>query len=394
MMIDNSCFGHNEKTNTGNRKILLPVLLALALLISNQAYGAISTNTEWDEGIEDTVQWVVDSADQIGDIIQDSIDEVSQLREEQEAQERKAFLEQEQKEALKQEQIQKAYGRELLKAWDLMEMITDSTPWHIKVNQATCTVTIYRVLQVSKDALPFGEGTQKIEREAMQEAARLFEEAQNDISEAAETNSSSGAEDTGTDHSRSNGSGIEGSETDDRHKNAQGDAQEDNLTGSLHHIIRREFRHTDVPAVPSVAVFIPIYVCPCSVGADGKTPEGIFTLQDHLRWHELVGPTWGQWCCHFAPSYLFHSLPYDRPNDPNSLQTDTYNLIGQAASHGCVRLTAIDAKYIYDHVPSGAKVEIFTGTAENDPIDVPERPYVGEWDKTYDPTDPEYRPEA
>ena len=77
----------------------------------------------------------------------------------------------------------------------------------------------------------------------------------------------------------------------------------------------------------------------------------------------------------------------------NSIEIDAYNKLGTAASHGCVRLAAIDAKYIYDHIPSGSKVEIFVGTQADDPLGVPERPYVGEWDKYYDPTDPEYQPE-
>ena len=92
------------------------------------------------------------------------------------------------------------------------------------------------------------------------------------------------------------------------------------------------------------------------------------------------------------PSFLFHSLPYDRPNDPNSLQKDVYNLLGTAASHGCIRLAAVDAKYIYDHIPSGGKVEIFSGTAKDDPLGTPQRPFIGVWEGTYDPTDPEFRP--
>lgn len=141
-------------------------------------------------------------------------------------------------------------------------------------------------------------------------------------------------------------------------------------------------------------IYIPVYACPCSVGESGKTPNGTYTILDHLRWHELVGPTWGQWCSHFARAFLFHSLPYEKRNDPNSLQPDVYNQIGTAASHGCVRLTAVDAKYIFDNLPVGSKVEIFNGTVYDDPLGKPERPYIGEWEETYDPTDPEFDPVA
>jgi hypothetical protein len=70
-----------------------------------------------------------------------------------------------------------------------------------------------------------------------------------------------------------------------------------------------------------------------------------------------------------------------------ALQTYTYNNLGKAASHGCVRLQVKDAKLIYEIVKyRNTKVKIYDSD------------YVGPFDKPvikkipskqkYDPTDP------
>ena len=132
----------------------------------------------------------------------------------------------------------------------------------------------------------------------------------------------------------------------------------------------------------------PVKAFACSVGLNGATPDGTFRIMDHLRWHELLGPSWGQWCSHITWDILFHSIPYSAPYDKYSMAISGYNKLGQAASHGCVRLAAINAKYIYDNVPVGSTVVIFHGSAKNDPLGKPMTPYVGSWNHTYDPTDP------
>jgi peptidoglycan hydrolase-like protein with peptidoglycan-binding domain len=40
------------------------------------------------------------------------------------------------------------------------------------------------------------------------------------------------------------------------------------------------------------------------------------------------------------------------------MKVSSYNKLGQRASHGCVRLTVADAKWIYDNVPAGVVVSI------------------------------------
>ena len=65
-----------------------------------------------------------------------------------------------------------------------------------------------------------------------------------------------------------------------------------------------------------------------------------------------------------------------------------YNQLGRAVSHGCIRLAAGDAKYLYDNCPVGTTVKIFYGKSKDDPLGKPMPKYVGSWNKNYDPTDP------
>ena len=305
--------------------------------------------------------WAQEKADWLEARYQSSIEEVDRLREEQKA----------------QTYVHAALMKELLAGYDLLGKIPEDASWLVRVNQGTNTVTVYRSFPISMEEIPFGKGYDHIIEEAMTKAreAAAQEKAEREAAAWEAAKKAKAAQDEETEPENDS---------------------EDHVLMELEHVVLRQFRRTDQPAQEAsqtVTLTLPVYSCPCSVGVDGRTPTGTFTIYDHLRWHELVGPTWGQWCCHFASSYLFHSMPYDRPNDPNSIEIDAYNKLGTAASHGCVRLAAVDAKYIYDHIPSGSKVEIFVGTQADDPLGVPERPYVGEWDKYYDPTDPEYQPE-
>ncbi len=131
----------------------------------------------------------------------------------------------------------------------------------------------------------------------------------------------------------------------------------------------------------------PIKSLQCSVGLNGATPNGTFRILDKLRWHELMGPSWGQYCSHITSDILFHSVPYNRAYDPRSLSITAYNNLGVAASHGCIRLNCASAKWLYDNCPIGTKVIIFRGTSANDPLG---RPYVAPIRDgiAIDPTDP------
>ena len=133
---------------------------------------------------------------------------------------------------------------------------------------------------------------------------------------------------------------------------------------------------------------IPVRAMICSCGVGGSTVTGDFTIERLGRWRELMGPCWGQYCSRITGNYLFHSSWYYRDGDPRSLSVTQFNQLGRNASHGCVRLTVLDAKWIWEHC-NGSRVHVFS-SPEGIPFDRPV-PYPAvaiSGDYGYDPRDP------
>lgn len=130
---------------------------------------------------------------------------------------------------------------------------------------------------------------------------------------------------------------------------------------------------------------IPVVAFVCSAGR--ATPTGTFHIRDKLRWHELMGPCWGQWCEHLTEDILFHSVYYNREHDNRSLDVGAYNKLGTVASHGCIRMTAGDCKWVYDNCAVGTTVRIYDDVSDPGPFDKPEAQKLSS-DHTWDPTDP------
>ncbi len=122
----------------------------------------------------------------------------------------------------------------------------------------------------------------------------------------------------------------------------------------------------------------------CSAGT--ATPTGTFHLREKIRWHELMGPTYGQYCSRITGSILFHSVWYYKP-DKRTQSYIQYNRLGTTASHGCVRLTVWDAKWIYENCPTGTKVVIYN-SADPGPLGKPRAVKVSGY-SGWDPTDPD-----
>lgn len=135
-------------------------------------------------------------------------------------------------------------------------------------------------------------------------------------------------------------------------------------------------------------VYIPVKSFICSVGRSvTPTPNGTFNTKCKYRWQEMMGPSWGQWVTRITwDGILFHSVFYNSTNDNNSLSVTAYNNLGQPASHGCIRLTAGDAKWLYDNCAVGSKVVIYT-KGGYEPLKKPTAYKLPSW-HTWDPTDP------
>lgn len=119
-----------------------------------------------------------------------------------------------------------------------------------------------------------------------------------------------------------------------------------------------------------------------------NTPSGTFYTPAKYRWHTLMGPSYGQYCTRIHGGILFHSVWY-YSHSKASQSTKEFNKLGQTASHGCVRLSVADAKWIYDHCALGTKVTVYSSSNPG-PLGKPKGLKVSTARKMYwDPTDPD-----
>jgi hypothetical protein len=134
----------------------------------------------------------------------------------------------------------------------------------------------------------------------------------------------------------------------------------------------------------------PIKAMLCSCGS--ATPSsGVYKLNYKYRWLALYGNVYGQYCSRIVGNILFHSVPYLREGDHNSLEFWEYDKLGTSASAGCIRLKVEDAKWIYDNCGSNTKVEFYY-SSDSGPLGKPEVAHISdmpEYLRGWDPTDPE-----
>ena len=86
------------------------------------------------------------------------------------------------------------------------------------------------------------------------------------------------------------------------------------------------------------------FVCSCGRKGHGM-PAGTFKTSDYYEWRSLKDGSYGRYAIRFNKRILFHSVPYVFMT-PDSLEWEQYNLLGETASLGCVRLAVADAKWI------------------------------------------------
>ena len=137
------------------------------------------------------------------------------------------------------------------------------------------------------------------------------------------------------------------------------------------------------------AYTIPVRSFVCSCGRAGhETPLGTYRTSDYYEWRLMVDGTYGHYAVRFHQGIMFHSIPYYTKN-AGDMEWEQYNLLGEAASLGCVRLACADAKWIYDNCKAGTEVTVYDDALNAGPLGKPseikidgENPY-----KMWDPTD-------
>ena len=130
---------------------------------------------------------------------------------------------------------------------------------------------------------------------------------------------------------------------------------------------------------------VPYKAMICSTGGE-NTPAGTFKLNQKYTFKELFYKSYGQYCSRVHGSILFHSSGNNSLNKDDLNSTD-FNNLGLGVSHGCIRLTVEDAKWIHDNCPSGTEVVIYD-SEDPGPLGKPECIKVPEG-TNWDPTDPD-----
>ena len=105
---------------------------------------------------------------------------------------------------------------------------------------------------------------------------------------------------------------------------------------------------------------IPVKTFTCSVGKAGTpTHAGTYATLKKQNPVELMGSSWGKYGTQIN-NYgdWFHSVACSNPDPTYALAAGNYNMLGQPASHGCVRLCVRDAKWIYDNCGLYTRVDI------------------------------------
>lgn len=95
-------------------------------------------------------------------------------------------------------------------------------------------------------------------------------------------------------------------------------------------------------------------------GKDNDTPTGTYHIQKERGDHFYNAKSgeganyWVSWKNH--GEYLFHSVPVDRNN--HYVISEAHTLGRESSSHGCVRLSIPDARWMYRNIKYGTKVVI------------------------------------
>lgn len=105
----------------------------------------------------------------------------------------------------------------------------------------------------------------------------------------------------------------------------------------------------------------PIKSMICSVGNPiSYTAAGTYKIGWQLKKKQMTGEDYVCWAPYVSQIYdavYFHGVASSTPDLSNISAVD-FNSLGSPMSHGCVRLAAIDAKWIYYNVSSGTTVRI------------------------------------
>lgn len=134
----------------------------------------------------------------------------------------------------------------------------------------------------------------------------------------------------------------------------------------------------------------PIRAMLCTTGAASTpTPSGTFYGGYKARWLHMVdehgGSTYEQYTMlvNSSTQIYIHSVWYYSPKH-SAQSSKEFNKLGSRGSHGCIRTSTMDAKWIYDHCKVGTKITIYSSKKSG----ALGKPKALHSSSGWDPTDP------
>lgn len=137
---------------------------------------------------------------------------------------------------------------------------------------------------------------------------------------------------------------------------------------------------------------IPYKAILISVGLSGtSTPSGWSEIGQKYLWYWYKEDTcWLRYVSFFSNGgKMMHSEAY-YTQDLDNMLLGEFNKLGYAASHGCVRMAVVDAKWVYENCYAGTKVYVYDDWSSPGPLGKPSPIRVDDSSGTgWDPTDPD-----
>lgn len=112
---------------------------------------------------------------------------------------------------------------------------------------------------------------------------------------------------------------------------------------------------------------IPVRYMICSTGASSTpSPTGTYEMKDYKVRYALFNNTnvYGQYWSRITGRIYFHSLLYTAI-DASTYTESSYRNLGKHVSHGCIRLTVPDARWIWFNCAPGTIVQIREGSSSD-----------------------------
>lgn len=112
---------------------------------------------------------------------------------------------------------------------------------------------------------------------------------------------------------------------------------------------------------------VPVRYMLCSTGKDDCTPKGTFKMDKyHVRFSQFVrDKTYGQYWTQIRGAIYFHTILY-KEMDTSTYIDEVWERLGKADSHGCIRLTVPDAKWMWFNIAPGTTCVIRDGDPDDE----------------------------